>query len=69
MEKEPFGSTTGEGGEDVALTKVKNVNFPAMKKWIEDFFDVELLVSCDILSNPYTDRSYHCKIILLLFSL
>ena len=52
--KEPFESTTGEGGDDVALTKVTNVNFPAMKKWIGDFFKHELLVSCNIFSsNPH----------------
>ena len=48
MEKKPFGSTTGEGvGDETALTKVTNENFPDMKKWIKGFFTHELRrVSC-----------------------
>ena len=52
MKKEPFDSTTGEGGDDVALTKVRNVNFPDMKKWIKRFFKHELLVSWFQLDKP-----------------
>ena len=48
MTDEPFASTTGEGGDAVALTKVRNDNFPEMKKWIEQFFD-KLQVSCSII--------------------
>jgi hypothetical protein len=48
MNEEPFKSTTGEGGEVVALTKVRNVYFPDVKKWISCFFKTELLVSHDI---------------------
>ena len=51
MKEEPFESTTGKGGDVVALTKVRNVNFPDMKKWISGFFETELLVSRAILSN------------------
>ena len=48
MKEEPFESTTGEGGDVVALTKVRNIYFPDMKKWISGFFKTELLVSHDI---------------------
>ena len=53
MKEEPFESTTGKGGDEVALTKVRNANFPGMKKWIIGFFetDSELLVNCSIVSN------------------
>ena len=53
MKEEPFESTTGKGGDVVALTKVRNVNFPRMKKWISGFFktDSELLVNNAIVSN------------------
>ena len=53
MKEKAFESTTGKGGEVVALTKVRNDNFPDVKEWIEDFFEHELLVSYDISSNPY----------------
>ena len=53
MKDKAFESTTGEGGEVVALTKVRNINFPDMKKWIRNFFKHELLVSYDISSNPH----------------
>ena len=48
MKEKPFESTTGGGvGDETALTKVKNKNFPAMKKWIKGFFEHELRqVSC-----------------------
>ena len=51
MKEKAFESTTGEGGQVVALTKVRNVNFPDMKTWIRDFFKHDLLVSFDISSN------------------
>ena len=53
IKEEPFESTTREGGDEVALTKVRNVNFPDMRKWISGFFETELLVSRDISSNSY----------------
>ena len=56
MKKKPFESTTGEEGDAVALTNVRNDNFPDMKKWIKGFFDHELLVSHNMISsNP------HCR--------
>ena len=51
MKEEPFESTTGEGGDVVALTKVRNVNFPRMREWISGFFKTELLVNRAIVSN------------------
>ena len=39
MTDEPFASTTGEGGDAVALTEVRNDNFPEMQEWIGQFFD------------------------------
>ena len=66
MKKEPFESTTGEEGKDVALTKETNINFPDMKEWISEFFKTELLVSRDISSNPYIQMR---TIIIIVFSL
>ena len=51
MEKEPFESTTEEGGDIVALTKEENANFPRMREWIIGFFKTELLVNRAIVSN------------------
>ena len=45
MNENPFASTTGEGGGAIALTKVRNDNFPPMKEWIQNFFKSRLLVS------------------------
>ena len=51
MKEEPFESTTGKEGKAVALTKVKNINFPDMKEWISGFFETELLANHAIVSN------------------
>lgn len=37
MDVEPFKSTTGDGGDTVALTKEENEHFPRIRDWITEF--------------------------------
>ena len=65
MKEEPFESTTGEGGDQIALTKVRNVHFPAMKDWIKGFFEHKLSQVCYIHFQVINPLWHACMYIII----